>query len=63
MTGVPITLEGPQTVMLTTSGLTMEIVKVRSELARNATDGRWGAFDGLSDDILPEVPPDGQQVF
>ena len=63
MTGVPLTLEGPQTVVLTTSGLTVDIANVRSELARNATDDRWGPFDGLSDDILPEVPPDGQQAF
>lgn len=57
--GVPLSLESAESVTLTTDGLIMDILDVKSALARNATDGRWNTFDGLEDDILPEVPPDG----
>ena len=57
--GVPLSLDSAESVTLTTAGLTMDILDVKSALARDATDGRWGPFGGLDDDILPEVPPDG----
>ena len=58
-TGVPLTLDSSESVLLTTPGLTMQIQNVRSELANEVTDRAWSPFIGLQTDILPEVPPDG----
>ena len=71
--GVPLSLDSAESVILTTDGLTMDIVSVTSALARNATDGRWGPFVGNGEyppfswrvdrSIPPEVPPDGSSFF
>jgi hypothetical protein len=55
-------LRGPQTVALTTPGLSMSLGSVTSQKANNLTDNLWSATTGLPSDNLPEVPPDGARL-
>jgi hypothetical protein len=37
-----------------------QVLGVRSDVVANLTSGRWSPSLGLPDDLLPEVPPDGE---
>ncbi|KAG2491821.1 hypothetical protein HYH03_009778 [Edaphochlamys debaryana] len=62
--GAPLLLDStPASRRLSSPSLAMYGTGVLSYGAAERTDGAWDASSGLKDDILPEMPPDGQLVL
>lgn len=60
--GIPLQLDIPPRVKITTGPLRVTILGVGSLGALQLTDDHWDAQLGLEDENLPEVPPDGKSM-